>query len=146
MKTAKDIQRDITDLLRDSVIAEGISGEIYPQGLRPRGSEREDLEVIFTEGAPTEIEEGTITLNIFCPDIPDPEEPASGVRYENARRTYEIEHLLASWFAGLTTADTGGYLLRPASTISTHPLEETKEHFISARIRYRYFDNTTTNS
>lgn len=139
MKTAKQIQEDVIDLLRGSTLREQVTGGVYPGGLRPRDSRREDIEVIFTLGNPGQIESGVVTINVFCPDVPEGFTP--GAKVENARRTREIERLLAEWVETLTPATTGGYLFTPANTILTLPEEETDQHFTSVKLRYRYYDN-----
>lgn len=139
MKTAKQIQEDVIDLLRGSTLREQVTGGIYPGGLRPRDSRLEDIEVIFTLGNPGQIESGVVTINVFCPDVP--EGLTQGAKVENARRTREIERLLAEWVETLTPATTGGYLFTPASTILTLPEEETDQHFTSVKLKYRYYDN-----
>lgn len=139
MKTAKEIQEDVIDLLKGSTLREQVTGGVYPGGLRPRDSRREDIEVIFTLGNPGQVESGVVTINVFCPDVP--EGLTQGARVENARRTREIERLLARWVETLTPATTGGYLFTPASTILTLPEEETDQHFTSVKLKYRYYDN-----
>lgn len=139
MKTAKQIQEDVIDLLRGSTLREQVTGGVYPGGLRPRDSRLEDIEVIFTLGSPGQIESGVVTINVFCPDVPEGLTP--GAKVENARRTREIERLLAEWVETLTPATTGGYLFTPASTILTLPEEETDQHFTSVKLKYRYYDN-----
>ncbi|MDD7468335.1 MAG: hypothetical protein PUK60_01930 [Bacteroidales bacterium] len=139
MKTAKQIQEDVIDLLRGSTLREQVTGGVYPGGLRPRDSRLEDIEVIFTLGNPGQIESGVVTINVFCPDVP--EGLTQGAKVENARRTREIERLLAEWVETLTPATTGGYLFTPASTILTLPEEETDQHFTSVKLKYRYYDN-----
>lgn len=139
MKTAKQIQEDVIDLLRGSTLREQVTGGVYPGGLRPRDSRLEDIEVIFTLGNPGQIESGVVTINVFCPDVPEGFTP--GARVENARRTREIERLLAEWVETLTPATTGGYLFTPANTILTLPEEETDQHFTSVKLGYRYYDN-----
>lgn len=139
MKTAKEIQEDVIDLLKGSTLREQVTGGVYPGGLRPRDSRREDIEVIFTLGNPGQIESGVVTINVFCPDVPEGFTP--GAKVENARRTREIERLLAEWVETLTPATTGGYLFTPANTILTLPEEETDQHFTSVKLGYRYYDN-----
>lgn len=139
MKTAKEIQEDVIDLLKGSTLREQVTGGVYPGGLRPRDSRREDIEVIFTLGNPGQIESGVVTINVFCPDVPEGFTP--GAKVENARRTREIERLLDEWVETLTPATTGGYLFTTANTILTLPEEETDQHFTSVKLRYRYYDN-----
>lgn len=139
MKTAKEIQEDVIDLLKGSTLREQVTGGVYSGGLRPRDSRLEDIEVIFTLGNPGQIESGVVTINVFCPDVPEGLTP--GARVENARRTREIERLLAEWVETLTPATTGGYLFTQANTILTLPEEETDQHFTSVKLKFRYYDN-----
>lgn len=141
MKTAKQIQEDVIDLLRGSTLREQVTGGVYPGGLRPRDSRREDIEVIFTLGNPGQVESGVVTINVFCQDVPEGDGLTPGAKVENAMRTREIERLLAQWVETLTPATTGGYLFTPASTILTLPEEETDRHFTSVKLKFRYYDN-----
>lgn len=141
MKTAKEIQEDVINLLKGSTLREQVTGGVYPGGLRPRDSRLEDIEVIFTLGNPGQVESGVVTINVFCPDISEGYGSKPKERVENARRTREIERLLAEWVETLTPATTGGYLFTPASTILTLPEEETDQHFTSVKLKYRYYDN-----
>ncbi len=141
MKTAKQIQEDVIDLLRGSTLREQVTGGVYSGGLRPRDSRLEDIEVIFTLGNPGQVESGVVTINVFCPDVTEGDGLTPGAKVENARRTREIERLLAEWVETLTPATAGGYLFTQANTILTLPEEETDQHFTSVKLKFRYYDN-----
>lgn len=139
-KTAKQVQTDIIKLLEGSILAEGVNGAIYratpDSSNRPRDSRMEDIEVIFTSGLPDQIQTGVVTLRIWVPDI-DPY--ANGVLVENGARTAEIEALAQRWVDSLK-AGLSNYLFRLQQTIGTEAEPDIAQHFVSARLSYRYFD------
>ena len=112
-KTAKQVQSDIITLLRDSPLAEDVSGKIYRNGYRPRDSRAEDIIVTFTAGIPDQIQTGVVTVNIFVPDI-DPYD--NGVLVEDGARAEELEILAQQWFENLSGTN---YLFELQQTIHT---------------------------
>ena len=73
MLTAKQVQTDVYNMLKDSALSSMISGAVCRAGYRPRDSRVEDAIVTFTAGTVGEVEKGVVTLNIYGPDI-DPYE------------------------------------------------------------------------
>lgn len=134
-KTAKQIQGDVYQLLKDSTLYTMISGEVYRKGYRPRNSQLEDAVVIFTTGLPTEIQEGVVTVQLFVPDI-DPFD--NGVLVEDGQRSEALEKAAAEWVESLTTA-VSNYRFKLQQTIYTEEEAEINQHFIVVRLRYRYF-------
>lgn len=134
-KTAKQVQGDIYQLLKDSTLYTMISGEVYRQGYRPRDSRKEDAVVIFTAGLPDQIQTGVVTVQIYCPDI-DPY--GNGVFVEDGQRTEELEALAQRWVESLT-AEVSCYKFRLQATISTDYAEDIKQHFVVVPLKYEYF-------
>lgn len=134
-KTGKQVQGDIYQLLKDSVLYTQISGEVYRQGCRPRDSRKEDAVVIFTAGIPDQIQTGVVTVNIFVPDI-DPY--GNGVPVEDCKRTAELE-LLAQRWADSLTAEVSCYLFRLQQTICTEAEPSINQHFVVVKLIYEYF-------
>lgn len=135
-KTAKQIQTDVYDLLRNSDLAAALkNGQVYRSGLRPRDSQGEDAVVHFTAGLPTEIQTGVVTVNIFVSDI-DPYD--NGVLVEDTGRTEQIETLAQAWVDSLT-ADRSNYLFSLSQTISTEAEPEINQHFVVVKLQYRYY-------
>lgn len=134
-KTSKQIQSDFLSLLRHSQLAAHLSGGVYRSGLRPRDSKSEDAVVIFTAGYPNEIQTGVVTINIFVPDI-DPYE--NGVMVEDGQRCEEIELLAKTWVESLPSLKTN-YQFKLQQVISTEADQDTQQHFVVVKIRYRYF-------
>ena len=56
-------------MLQSTELSAMISGGVYRDGYRPRDSKLEDIIVIFTNGEVGEVEIGTVTINIYVPDI-----------------------------------------------------------------------------
>ncbi|MCD8313427.1 MAG: hypothetical protein LUC24_04635 [Bacteroidales bacterium] len=135
MLTAKQVQTDIIGLLKDSPLAQAVSGSVYRSGLRPRDSRLEDITVAFTTGSPDQIETGVVTVNVFVPDLAD----TDGTLVENMARTAELESLAADWFESLGAGT--DYLLSLRQTIYTEAEPDTREHFVVIRLGYRYFAN-----
>ena len=136
-KTAKQIQGDVYQLLKDSTLYTMISGEVYRMGYRPRDSKLEDAVVSFTAGLPTEIQTGVVTVNIFIADV-DPYD--NGVLVEDGQRTEEMERLAQEWVESLT-CEVSNYKFELSQTICTDAEEEIHQHFIVIKLKYNYYGN-----
>lgn len=138
-KTEKQIQSDVILLLEGSSLKQSLSGGVYRgtpnSSYRPRNSQLEDLIVIFTEGIPDEVESGTVTLNIYVPDI-DPYN--NGVLVEDGKRTAELEALADDWVKSLT-CDKSNYRFRLRQTIYTERDEAVHQHFVVVKLAYQYY-------
>lgn len=137
IKTAKQIQGDVYDLLKDSTLCSMISGALYRKGMRPRDSRLEDIVVIFTTGLPGQVQTGVVTINIYFPDI-DPFN--NGILVEDAERGQQLEQLAAEWVAGLT-ADVSNYQFRLQQTIYTEEEININQHFVVVKLKYKYYEN-----
>lgn len=135
-KTAKQIQDDIYNLLRDSTLSSMISGAVYKRGFRPRDSRLEDAVVIFTVGFPGDVQSGVVTLNIYIPDI-DPF--GNGVMVEDGARTAELEAAAQEWVDSLTCA-VSNYKFRLQSAITTDEESDIQQHFVVISLAYDLFE------
>lgn len=135
-RTASQIQGDVYDFLRNSNLANSLSGEVYRRGYRPRDSRLEDAEVIFTTGLPGEIETGVVTINIYCSDI-DPYN--NGVLTENGQRISEIEAAADAWVKTLD-ASRSNYLFSLKEAIHSTEDPELHQHFVVVKLNYRYYE------
>jgi hypothetical protein len=135
-KTAKDIQTDIIALLGNSALSSAISGSIYRKGYRPRGSQEEDIEVVFMAGRTNQIQIGTVLVQIYVPDV-DPYD--NGVMVEDGARTAALERLAQTWIESVSPSATN-YKLQLNGTIKTDYDEDIKQHFVVVMIDYEYFD------
>lgn len=123
------------EALRQSAIAEVISGGIYPAGTRPRDSRQEDATVRFTTGTSGEIEEGVVTVNINVPDIIPRRD---GINVENGVRTTLLERLLTDWASRLCDSP-GPYLFQLREAVHTSEDAGCKEHYCVCRLSYRHY-------
>lgn len=134
MLTAHKVQTDIMALLAGSELCVELSGEVYRQGYRPRGSRLEDIVVTFVAGTPAQVERGAVTLNIFVPDITPYD---NGVYVEDGYRTSHIEELADRWVQSLTLSRTN-YKFKLLRTISTAHDEAIHQHFVVVQLEYDY--------
>lgn len=135
-KTAKQVQSDIIALIEGSDLAAAITGRVYRAGVRPRDSKLEDLIVIFTTGAPDQIQTGVVTLNLYVPDIAPFD---NAVFVEDMERTAELEALCQQWADGLT-ADRSNYKFRLTQTIYTETEADIRQHFVVVKLQYELFE------
>lgn len=136
MRTAKEIQGDIITLLRESALAQSVSGKIYRKGYRPLNSQAEDITVGFVTGVTGEIQEGVVVINVYVADI---DAIGNGTMVENGARTTEIERLADDWVQSLTTSRSN-YLFELSQTIYTEAEREVHQHFVSIRLNYRLYN------
>ena len=136
MRTAKEIQGDIITLLRESALAQSVSGKIYRKGYRPLNSQAEDITVGFVTGVAGEIQEGVVVINVYVADI---DAIGNGTMVENGARTTEIERLADDWVQSLT-ASRSDYLFELSQTIYTEAEREVHQHFVSIRLNYRLYN------
>lgn len=136
MKTGKDIQRDIIRLIKGSPLAQGVTGQVYLSGTRPRDSRKEDITVAFITGQTAQIERGIVSVMVWVHDI-DPF--ADGVFVEDSRRIAQLERLSADWVDSLT-AEGGCYLFSLSQTITSLEDPEARQHFIVIKLQYKYFE------
>lgn len=132
-KTAKQVQTDIIELIRNSELAADISGEVYRNGYRPRDSRLEDIVVTFTTGLPDEIQTGVVTINVYVPDI-DPY--GNGVLVEDGERTEALEILSQKWVDSLMGSGTN-YVFKLRQTIYTEAEQDINQHFVVVKLGYK---------
>ena len=136
-KTAKQVQGDIYQLLKESHFATQLSGGVYrgtpESSYRPRDSQKEDAIVIFTAGKPGQVQTGAITVNIYVPDI-DPYN--NGILAEDGKRTEEIEQLAQEWVDSLI-ANVYSYDFEQSDTIYTEAEPKINQHFVVVKLKYK---------
>ena len=133
-KTGQQIVTDFIALLRGTPLATEIGGRIYRAGTRPRDSRAEDLVVIYTTANAEQFQEGVVTLNIFVPDIPTPE---NGVLLQDSARCEVLEGV-AQESVEMLSAEKSDYRIRLRDAISTLRDEEIGQSFVSVSIRFTY--------
>ena len=143
MKTGQQIVTDLIALLRNTALVngvsetdtiEGVGGDIYRSGTRPRDSKEEDIVVIFTTGDGAQFQSGVVTLNIFVPYIAC---GSDGVLYEDSERCEQIESLAQTTVNGLT-ANLSDYKFRLRDTIHTQQDDEINQSFVVVRLSFQH--------
>lgn len=141
--TAGQILDDVYTRLRTSYFATQISGIVYKQSSpeskspRPRNSKLEDAIVIFSTGNAEQVQEGTITVNIYVADI----KPFNnGVHVENRQRCEEVE-ILASQWAELLIEESNDFLFDLGGIIYTESENSINQHFIVVKLKYKLITN-----
>jgi hypothetical protein len=136
-KTAKQVQGDIYQLLKESRLATQLSGGVYrgtpESSYRPRDSQKEDAIAIFTAGKPGQVQTGAITVNIYVPDI-DPYN--NGIFAEDGKRTAEIEQLAQEWVDSLID-NVYTYDFEQSDTIYTEAEPKINQHFVVVKLKYK---------
>lgn len=138
MKTAINVLLDLKALLEGSLFAQSLNGDIYFEETRPKNSKKEDLVLVFTQGFSHQIERGTVTILAYVADIPTD----GGNTIPHLKRIKEVEKQAVIWVNGLRGGKSGSYLFQLAQTISHYPQSEIKQHFVSIKLDYKYFDGT----
>lgn len=138
MKTALDVLQDVKAMLQGSELEYSINGSIYFEGTRPKDSTKEDAVLVYTQGTSRQVEQGTITILVFVPDLPQ----QGGHTAPNLKRIIQIERKSAEWVQTLRGSKSRGYLFRVVQAIAHYPQPEIKQHFVSLKLDYKYFDGT----
>lgn len=134
MLTSRQVESDFRARLLSSPLGAAVGGRVYFSGTRPRDSRDECATVVFTAGLPGQIETGSVTVNVYVPDI-DPW--GNGMWTEDMERTAEIEAMASEWVDGMSGSDPD-YHVTLADSIHTTAEPETRQHFVVARLKYKY--------
>lgn len=132
-KTGQEIEDDIYRLVKEGDLPSLVSGSLYRYDMRPRDSQKEDIIVKFVTGYDSDIQSGTVVVNIYIPDI-DPYD--NGVFVRDIARCKELEIAANEWAQSLTAAKSN-YRFWLAQTIYTEEETELKQHFVTIRLRFR---------
>lgn len=130
-KTEKRIERDFFEFVSNSELAKNISGMVYRKGMRPVGSDKEDIVVKFLSGIDEQIQSGIIVLNIY---VPDTTIRSTGAKVEDIKRVEELEELALSF---IEENDSTEYELSKDGTPKSLEAEGIEQHFIQVKIKYR---------
>lgn len=132
-KTGQQIEDDIFGFVKAGPLAAMISGDVYKFGTRPRSSDKEDIIVKFVEGFDGQIQDGTVVINVYIPNV-DPY--SDGVFVRNITRCKAIETAADAWVRTLTTS-VSNYRFRLSHTIQTVEDFDINQHFVTIRLKYQ---------
>lgn len=132
-KTGQEIEDDLYEFVKTSSLAGFINGGIYKFGLRPKNSKKEDMIVKFVEASDTQIQSGTIVLNIYVLDF---DAFDNGDLVRDVKRCKEIEIETNRWVKSLTT-NKSEYKFALSQAIYTVEEPDIKQHFVSIRLKFK---------
>ena len=130
-KTAKQIEKDVFRIVRNSELKNVIGGTFYRAGMRPKNASTEDVVVKFLAGIDGQEQSGVVLIHVYVPNI---QVSKDGELVENITRIDELEELLNTLVADL---ENGEYLFEKDGTPHSFPVEGIEQHFINMRLHYR---------
>lgn len=130
-KTAKQIEKDVFRIMRNSELKNVIGGKFYRAGMRPKNAKTEDVVVKFLTGIDEQEQSGVVLVHVYVPNI---QASKDGELVENIPRVDELEELLNATVANL---EDGEYLFEKDGTPNSFPVEGIEQHFINMRLKYR---------
>lgn len=130
-KTAKQIEKDVFRIVRNSELKNVIGGTFYRAGMRPKNASTEDVVVKFLAGIDGQEQSGVVLIHVYVPNIPVSKD---GELVENITRIDELEELLNTLIADLENDE---YLFEKDGTPHSFPAEGIEQHFINMRLHYR---------
>lgn len=128
-KTGSQIEYDVFNILRGSLLATTIKGSIFREGMRPNGAKTEDAIVSFVAGLDDQIQTGVVNVNIYVPDIAN----GSAVPVKNGSRCQELEVLSNNIIQSRLP---GEYRFKLGATIQTYKAEGIDQHFVNCKIKF----------
>jgi hypothetical protein len=135
MITAKEVLEDVAGLIESKGLAAKVTGKVYPVSHRPRDSRLEDIIIIHTAGLAGQIQSGTVTINIYVPDV----DTDTGVMAEDGYRCKKLERVAAEWAESLTTL-VSAYRFSLPQVIHTASEPDIHQHFVVIKLNYEILD------
>lgn len=131
-KTAKQIERDVYRIIRESELKDIIGGTIYRDRMRPKNADTEDVVVKFLTGIDGQEQSGIVLIHIYVPDKPSVSN--DGELVEDITRIDELEVIINRIIEGIDDVE---YWFEKDGTPQSYPAEGLEQHFINVRLRYR---------
>ena len=131
-KTAKEIEKDVYRIIRDSELKSMIGGTIYRDRMRPKNATTEDVVVKFLTGIDGQEQSGVVLIHVYVPN----RQSASndGELVEDITRIEELETIINRVINELQDVE---YLFEKDGTPHSYPVEGIEQHFINVRLKYR---------
>lgn len=130
-KTAKQIEKDVFRIIKDSELKNVIGGKFYRAGMRQKNAMTEDVVVKFLTGIDGQEQSGVVLVHVYVSNIAVSND---GELVENITRVDELEELLNTLVADLENEE---YLFEKDGTPHSFPVEGIEQHFINMRLHYR---------
>lgn len=129
MKSDILIKDDIFAILRDSPLAKAVSGKLCKQGVRPKGSDKEDIVISVLANENGQLQEAFVNVNIYVND----DIKGNGQNQEATIRLRE----LCSLSAQVLECGSGGDFRFTLESQRVLPVEEAKLHVINNKLNYK---------
>jgi hypothetical protein len=121
-------------MIRSSELASYVNGDVYKNGLRPFGSELEDIIVSFSAGIDGQSQSGMVSVRIYVKDIDFGS--GDGRLVQNTARCEAIEVKALQVIQSLID-NSAEYDLSVETTIQTLPVEDLGQHVVYVMLKYR---------
>lgn len=132
--TAATIISDIYSLLTSSTLKAAVNGSVYYEGTRPRNSILEDIVIVYTAGLTDQIQEGTVSISVYVPDI---DIDVAGTKAPNLGRLFTIAAAAQTWVSSLKGKNSP-YRFALRQTIAHYKVDDNdyNQHFVHVRLGY----------
>ena len=131
MKTAKAIERDVFNIIKESLIGSTIKGTVYRKGIRPPNVDTEDVVVKFLSGLDEQVQKGVVIVNIYVPDIIL---QGHSEKVEDIKRIEIFQELATNLLETLTDTE---YQFEKDGTPVSLKAEGIEQHFVNLRIKFK---------
>ncbi len=129
MKSDILIKDDVYAIIKKSPLASAVTGKICKQGVRPKGSDKEDIVISVIANMNGQLQDAVVNVNIYVQD----DEKSDG---QNMEATIRLRQLceIASDVLEVGSGDDFRFTLESQRVME---VEGTKEHIINNRLNYR---------
>lgn len=132
MKSDIFIKDDVYALIKNSPLASTVTGKICKQGVRPKGSDKEDVVIAVVANLNGQIQEAVVNVNIYVAD----DIKSDGQNQEATIRLRELCRI-ASETLEVGSGEDFRFTLESQRVIE---VADTKEHVINNRIIYKHIN------
>ena len=129
MKSDIRIKDDIYKFIRGTALSNAVTGEICKTGVRPKGSDKEDIVISVIANMNGQIQEAVVNVNIYVAD-----DIKSDGQSQEATIRLRVLGTIASEVLEMGGGDDFRFTLESQRVLAS---EETREHVINNRINYQ---------
>ncbi len=129
MKSDILIKDDVFTFVKQTPLASAVTGKVCKQGVRPKGSDKEDVVIAVVANMNGQIQEAVVNVNIYVKD----DIKSDGQNQEATIRLRELCQI-ASEALEVGRGDDFRFTLESQRVIE---VEATKEHVINNRLNYK---------
>ena len=128
MKSDIVIKDDLYKFIKNSTLATSVTGKVCKQGVRPKGSDKEDIVISVKSNVNGQIQEAKVNVNIYVKD----DEKSDGQNQEASIRLRELCSIAAE-VLDVGLGDDYRFSLNSQRVLA---VEDTREHVINNEIIY----------